>query len=224
MSPWQQCFPADMFLLLRCLFCATFLGLWIYIWWSSCPFSPRSSLSCVLSMVLLLTRTLKTRRNTTKNPEQSSRRDFSQHLSSAGLDGARLPGGMYGSIAFAWTSTAIFIDCGIRGRVLPDGHFSLADIFSLCLRRCDLFIFTGSQLKSSLTCRSLHAPPAAAIGPAGHGLKYRWASGKATGFDQESNKYGLWWGHKAHILDCYHYPKTYCCLSPPTIYIYIFLI
>lgn len=41
-----------------------------------------------------------------------------------------------------------------------------------------VFIFTGSQLKSSLTCRSLHVSLAAVIGPAGQGLKYLQASGK----------------------------------------------
>lgn len=69
----------------------------------------------------------------------------------------------------------------MRGRVLPDGHFSLADIFSLCLRRCDCVYFHRQSTKilfNFSSCRSLHVPLAAVIGPAGHGLKYRRASGK----------------------------------------------
>lgn len=153
--------------------------LWIYIWWSLYPFSSRSSPFLCTPHGSVAHGRLKTGRNTTKKSQSSLAGGTSLNI-------CLLLVGMEKGCLEVYMAVLPLHELAQQFSVTVawEGEFCQMDVFpwqtfsASALGDVTVFICTGSQLKSCLTCRSLHVPLAAAIGPAGHGLKYRWASGK----------------------------------------------
>lgn len=157
MCPWQQQLLAHISLWNSSFMPPSLNCLWIYIWLSSCPFfSTDSPLAFTLHGSVAHKKTEVWKKHNNKTPSRLAgqcwltMQDSSQRLSYAGQDVKWFPGGIYGNTAFAWASTAIFSDYGMRGRVLPDGCFSPGTHVHSFLWEMTVFIFTGSQVKSSL--------------------------------------------------------------------------
>lgn len=193
----------------------------ICIWWPSCPFSSRSSpFLCTLHGSVA--------HRKAEDWKKYYKKTQSSLAGGTSLNICLLLVGMENGCLEVCMAVLPLHELAQQFSVTVawEGEFCQMDVFpwqtfsASALGDVTVFIFTGSQLKSSLTCRSPHVPLAAVIGPAGHGLKYRRASGKPLVLNKKLTNMDCdevtWF-----IFDCYHYPKIYCCLSLPTIYIFL---